>query len=194
MGSGNWPHLFPVNAEPGTEPPPGAILESRIEACERSYKAGNPFAVSTAVNICAHEGRPLPAWLNKAVLDLVESKIERQPAILKKIKSDMTHLRRMEHVLLEIDIERQAHGKKLVLEEAFARAATRLAPEMAGSKDPIRTVHASYDEGLAIANDAKRREFLAPFVSDHLLRHFASMTNRKGKGRTPGKKQDSGLE
>jgi hypothetical protein len=193
VGSGNWPHLFPVNADPGTELPPGAIRESRIEACERSYKAGNPFAVSKAVNICAHEGRPLPEWLNKAVLDLVESEVKRHPAILKKINSDTTHLRRMEHVLMEIDLERRTHGKKLVLEEAFARAATRLAPEMPGSKDPIRTVHASYDEGLAIANDPERRAFLAPFISELMLRHFASMTARKGKGTTAGKKQDSGL-
>jgi hypothetical protein len=194
MAAGKWPHLFPVNAEPGTELPPGAIRESRIDACERSYKAGNPFAVSKAVNICAHEGRPLPAWLNKAVLDLVESEIERRPKILKKIKDDMTHLHRMEYVLSEIRIEQETHGKKLPLAEAFARAATRLGAENGWvSKDPSRLVEASYNEGLAIANDADRRAFLAPFISDVLLQHFASMTARKGKGTTPGKKQDSGL-
>jgi hypothetical protein len=181
VAAGKWPHIFLV--DPGTEPPSGAIRESKLDACERAFNAGNPFAISKAVNICANENRPLPVWVNDAIKSLIETHVADRPAIVKKIKNDMTHLRRMEHVLMEIDIERQTRGKKLPLPEAFSRAAIRLGSELAGSKDPVRTIEASYNEGLAIANDAERRVFLAPFISEVFLQHFAAMTARKGMSR-----------
>jgi hypothetical protein len=84
-----------------------AYFERAIWAYERAWHSGYGPALSDAVRLCEEHGRPLPPWLNDALLKDKVRKIGRQASVEGEERDRYVHWRRWDLACAALEVPRE---------------------------------------------------------------------------------------
>jgi hypothetical protein len=136
-----------------------AYFERAIWAYERAWHSGYGPALSDAVRLCEEHGRPLPPWLNDALLKDKVRKIGRQASVEGEERDRYVHWRRWDLACAALEVPREylkEAGFAATREGAFAWASEQLVGTTAqGEPDSVRRSYNKVRRAIAKGEGAK---------------------------------------